>query len=180
MSSAIPSTSDDVFSQSGHRVRLEWGRAGTRRAAERGDVIVVVDVVRFTSTVATALHRGVSVYPCAMEENAEEYARKVGAELGSGTGRFSLSPLSFIGAEVGTRVVLRSPNGATCARYGARVPHLFAGALVNAKAVGRVVAELLGQLGCASPSWRAESGGRSRARTGRFDLRSRITWGRGR
>src|SRR5438874_13635586 len=54
----------DCLAQLDHQVRLDWGRAGVRRAAERRDIIVVVDVLRFTTTVVTALHHGVSIYPC--------------------------------------------------------------------------------------------------------------------
>ena len=42
---------------------LEWGVSGAKRAAERGDVVVVVDVLRFTSTVVAAVAAGATVYP---------------------------------------------------------------------------------------------------------------------
>ena len=54
-------------------------------------------------------------------------------------GRFSLSPPTFLAIAPGERVALRSPNGATCARYGRVAPALFAGALVNASAVAAAV-----------------------------------------
>ena len=126
-------------------VRLEWGRRGTEGAAARGDLIVVVDVLSFSTTVATAVHAGAVVYPCASRDEAAELAREVGAAVAAGreeaaeTGGFSLSPQSVLGISAGTRLVLPSPNGATCSRYGARVPYLFAGALVNARAVGEAV-----------------------------------------
>ncbi|MBA2393557.1 MAG: 2-phosphosulfolactate phosphatase [Ktedonobacteraceae bacterium] len=58
-------------------------------------------------------------------------------------GRFSLSPATYLHLEPGIRVVLNSPNGATCSRYASQVPFLFVGALVNAKAVAVVVSSLL-------------------------------------
>src|SRR5207302_2020235 len=57
--------------------------------------------------------------------------------------RFSLSPLSYLDAQSGTRVVLASPNGATCSRYAAEVGFLFVGTLLNAKAVAGAVSHLL-------------------------------------
>jgi 2-phosphosulfolactate phosphatase len=59
------------------------------------------------------------------------------------SGRFSLSPRTFVPIEPGTRVVLASPNGATCSRFGREVPHLLVGALVNAWAVSEAVARIL-------------------------------------
>jgi 2-phosphosulfolactate phosphatase len=139
------------FSQQGYRCRLEWGRGGSRRGADRGDVLVVVDTLRFSTAVATAVHHGAIVYPCRPDEDAAALAARVGARVaadrpgspeGSRSG-FSLSPLSYVGVAPGTRVVLPSPNGATCLRDGAAAPHLFAGALVNAGAVAAAVARVL-------------------------------------
>lgn len=140
---------DTIYSQHGYRCRLEWGRDGARRAAARGDIMVVVDVLSFSTAVATAVHYGGIVYPCAYNETPEELAKVVGGEIAvrrsefPAKGRFSLSPLSFLNLEHGTVVVLTSPNGATCSRYAREVPYLFAGALVNARAVGMAVSSLL-------------------------------------
>ncbi|ALX66412.1 2-phosphosulfolactate phosphatase [Microbacterium sp. XT11] len=48
------------FDQSSYQVRLEWGVEGLARLAP-ADVIVVVDVLRFSSTVADAVGSGASV-----------------------------------------------------------------------------------------------------------------------
>lgn len=139
----------DPYSQSSYRCRLEWGWSGTRRAAARGDILVVVDVLRFSSAVVTAIQHGGVVYPCGWEEDAAAIARRVGGEVAvcrqdaGEPARFSLSPLTYLGMAPGTRVVLPSPNGATCSRYGRDVAHLFIGALLNARAVGEAVADLL-------------------------------------
>ena len=139
----------DVFEQHGYRCRLEWGRRGARAAAARGDVLVVVDVLSFSSAVATAVARGGVVYPCAWEDDPAAFGARVGAEVAvprgdvPAKGRFSLSPPTFDAIEPGTLVVLASPNGATCSRYGREVPQLFVGALVNARAVADAVAEVL-------------------------------------
>ncbi|MDR6866166.1 2-phosphosulfolactate phosphatase [Microbacterium resistens] len=48
-----------VFDQSLYQVRLEWGVEGLRRLAP-ADVVVVVDVLRFTTTVTRRAEKGLS------------------------------------------------------------------------------------------------------------------------
>ncbi|HVZ37808.1 MAG TPA: 2-phosphosulfolactate phosphatase [Candidatus Kapabacteria bacterium] len=133
--------------QEGFACRLDWGRDGARRAADAGDILIVVDVLSFSTAAATGVHHGAAIHPCADGENAVELASLLRAEPAVGRadvperGRFSLSPLSWLGAAEGTRAVLASPNGATCSRYAASVPALFVGALVNAGAVARAATE---------------------------------------
>lgn len=125
--------------------RVDWGWGGARRAAERGDAIVVVDVLRFSTAVAAAVAHGVTIFPSRWGEEAFGLAERHGAELAirrdrPGEGRFSLSPATFDHATPGTRVVLPSPNGATCCRQAAGTRIAYVGALVNASAVARAVA----------------------------------------
>jgi 2-phosphosulfolactate phosphatase len=109
----------------------------------------VVDVVSFSTATVTAVQHGGVVYPCAWSDDPAAYAARIGAEAAVSRrevpekGRFSLSPPTFTVVEPGTRVVLASPNGATCSRYGRAVPHLLVGALVNARAVSEAVAGIL-------------------------------------
>jgi 2-phosphosulfolactate phosphatase len=139
----------DPWSQQGFRCRLEWGRRGARVAAERGDVLVVVDVLSFSTATVTAVQHGGLVYPCAWTDDPAALAATLGAEAAVNRrevpehGRFSLSPPTFLAIEPGTRVVLASPNGATCSRFGRAVPRLLVGALVNATAVSQAVATLI-------------------------------------
>ncbi len=132
------------------RVRLAWGRRGAQNAAERGDILVVVDTLRFSTAAATAVHHGALIYPCAIDEPMyTALAQRVGGEVALHFAaaptrtRFSLSPRSFLAVEPGVRVVLPSPNGSTCAQYGGQAPALFAGALLNAQAVAEAVSHLL-------------------------------------
>lgn len=132
------------------RVQLAWGRRGAQQAAERGDILVVIDTLRFSTTASTAVHHGALIYPCPLDEAMfNELARRVGGEVAivwrnsSTPARFTLSPSSYLAIEPGTRVVLPSPNGSTCCQYGSMTPALFVGALVNAQAVAQAVSQLL-------------------------------------
>lgn len=139
----------DWFSQQGYRCRFDWGRHGVQEAAKRGDVVVIVDVLSFSTAVAAAVAQGGLVFPCREGEDAEALANRIGGEAAvhrgdvPARGRFSLSPQTFETMEPGARVVLPSPNGATCSRYGAMAPVLFAGALVNAQAVAQAVSAVI-------------------------------------
>lgn len=132
------------------RVGLAWGRRGAQAASERGDIIVVIDTLRFSTAAATAVHHGALIYPCPLEEALfNALAERVGGEVAlprsqpSISTRFTLSPRSYLGIEPGARVVLPSPNGSTCCQYGAHAAALFVGALVNARAVAGAVSHLL-------------------------------------
>lgn len=141
--------SEHYFAQWAHLVRLEWGRDGARRAAQRGDILVIVDVLRFSTAVVAILCKEGTVMPCAWEQNPEALANQFQAEVASSRldtpqkSRYSLSPRSYESLEAGSRIILPSPNGATCSRLGAEVPYLFAGALVNARTVSQVVRRII-------------------------------------
>ena len=110
---------------------------------------MVVDVLSFSSAVATAVENGAIIFPCAWEDDPAALAARADAEAAvkrqdvPARGRFSLSPPTFDTARPDERIVLASPNGGTCSRYGRRVPHLFVGALVNAQAVAGALAAVL-------------------------------------
>ena len=139
-----------LFSQDPYPCRLAWGRRGAVEAAGRDDILVIVDTLSFSTTVVAAVARGGIVYPCAWEDDPAALAGRVGAEVAvprpdvPAKGRFSLSPQTYAKLDPGTKVVIASPNGATCARLADKVGHLFVGALVNADAVAAVVSAVMG------------------------------------
>src|SRR5580765_8914923 len=94
--------------QSQYTVRFEWGLTGLRATAADA-VVVIVDILTFTTAVSVACGRGAVVFPCewdtamALELAAREEA-KVAAKRGTehdGLGRFSLSPESLLAAGPG-------------------------------------------------------------------------------
>jgi 2-phosphosulfolactate phosphatase len=157
----------DPWDQAGYPCRLEWGRRGARAAAARGDVLVVVDTLSFSTAVATATHHGARIYPCHQDEDPAALAWRAGAVVSvhrgeaPARGRFSLSPLSFLDVADGTRIVLPSPNGATCCALAGQARAVVAGALINAAAAARAARSLAGDAGitviACGERWIAES-----------------------
>jgi len=131
------------------RCRLEWGRRGCLKAVERRDIPVIVDVLSFSSLVATAVNHGGLIYPCRESDNPEALADQIEGSVTvrrkevPAKGRYSLSPLTYFDIETGTRVVVVSPNGATCSRLGFEAPLLLVGCLLNARSTARAVSSIM-------------------------------------
>lgn len=103
------------------------------------DVVVIVDVLSFSTCVEIAVSRGAVIFPFAWKDaRAAGFAREIGAELAGPRGktRFSLSPASFLHVSPGTHVVLPSPNGAALSLEAGQAV-VLAGCLRNAAAVAR-------------------------------------------
>ena len=127
-------------------IHLEWGPTGA--ATLDAEVVVVVDVLSFTTTTTVAVERGMTVLPFGWkDERAAAYAEQRDAVLAIGRfearerpGLPSLSPAAMAQASA-QRVVLPSPNGSTiCALLAERGCTVVAASLRNAGAVARWVA----------------------------------------
>lgn len=135
------------FDQNEYEIKFEWGLEGAKRLSIESDVIVVVDVLSFTTCVEAALSKGALVYPYLFKDaRAQEYATSVSAKLAS-TQRsktdLCLSPPSLLQLHYSDKVVLPSPNGSTiCFSLPGR--QVFAGCLRNARAVAKA-AQLAGR-----------------------------------
>src|SRR5450432_785874 len=109
-------------------------------------IIIVVDVLSFSTAVDIAVARGAEVFPFRWkDERAVELAVSAGATLAvrrqemSTQYPFSLSPRSLTRISSGTRLVLPSPNGATLVLEGAELGAcVIAGCPRNASAVARM------------------------------------------
>lgn len=124
-----------IFQQSEFTVRCEWGVQGAAQFAPISDVVVIVDVLSFTSCVEIAVAQGATVFPY-RGDDAAGFAAEHNAELAGkwGEGRYSLSPHSLINLPSALRLVLPSPNGSTLSLSTGETPTL-AGCLRNARAV---------------------------------------------
>ncbi|RBM17355.1 hypothetical protein DI005_21915 [Prauserella sp. PE36] len=108
----------NVFRQAGHDVRLEWGAEGVAALGAGCAVLVVVDVLSFSTRVDLALAEGHRV-----------------------------RPVHWLGEDPpeGTEVPLRSPNGATLsAEAAATGAHVLTACLRNAHAVAEAALALAG------------------------------------
>jgi 2-phosphosulfolactate phosphatase len=132
------------FTQSEFDIRCEWGLRGLREISPRCDVVIIVDVLSFSTAVDIATSRGATVYPYPFKDgSANIYADFVRATLASPRrdSGFSLSPATLQTLPPDYRLVLPSPNGgALC--FGARCSHLLTACLRNASAVAWVAARL--------------------------------------
>jgi 2-phosphosulfolactate phosphatase len=118
---------------------MEWGTAGAAAVVTGADFAVVVDVLRFTTTLCVAVEAGIEVFPSQWQgAAAAELARRHDATLAMGsldaslaaagssaaaaghpleagadghTPLVSLSPASIAAAHGLARLVLPSPNG---------------------------------------------------------------------
>lgn len=133
------------YQQEGYALRFDWGLRGLEAMLEDSEVIVVVDVLSFSSAVDVAVERGAWVYPTATRDSeAERLARAVNGILAVKTltqGGYGLSPSSLLDIPEGTRLVLPSPNGATLSTHSGAIPTL-AGCLRNARAVAHAAQHL--------------------------------------
>ncbi|WP_067674870.1 2-phosphosulfolactate phosphatase [Nocardia miyunensis] len=133
--------SADWAGQAAWGVRVDWGPAGARALAPGSAVVVVVDVLSFTTSVSVAVEARTRVLPCpwhderadrmAVEHDAE---RAVGRSKVSARQPWSLSPAALRRAPAPERLVLPSPNGSAISAAVTAAP-VVASCLRNAAAV---------------------------------------------
>ncbi len=141
-------TGGGYLAQGDYRVRFERGERGvhalTLQRFQVG-VLVVVDVLSFSTVVDVAVSRGAFVMPSHFKLAAEstELAKLYGAQVvapraqRSAASPYTLSAETLDALPRGARLVLPTVNGARCVRaaYENRVATILAGCLRNASAV---------------------------------------------
>lgn len=137
----------DWARQLGAEVAVDWGPNGLRAVGPGADAVVIVDVLRFTTTVDVAISGGITVIAHRWDRpgDAAAVAASRGAVLaarGSDAAGPSLSPASMLDLPIGTKVVLPSPNGSAlvvgASEIGAST--VIAGCLRNTAAVADALA----------------------------------------
>jgi 2-phosphosulfolactate phosphatase len=124
------------FDQAGFDVRCEWGLRGLRELEPVCDVVIIVDVLSFSTAVDIATARGALVYP--YPRNDEPAAGVAAADRGAG---YSLSPKSLLTIPRGYPLVLPSPNGSALS-FAAKGRRVLTGCLRNASAVAAAASRL--------------------------------------
>jgi 2-phosphosulfolactate phosphatase len=108
------------------KVTCEWGAHGVESAPPDA-IIVIVDVLCFTTCVSVACRQGATVFPCEWNDaraTALGAAETAVVAAKRGERGFTLSPASFTRVPRGLRVVLPSPNGSTLASPHAHATRL--------------------------------------------------------
>jgi 2-phosphosulfolactate phosphatase len=126
-----------IFSQAEFDIRLEWGEQGVNILAPISDVVIIVDVLSFSTSVEIAVSRGAIVYPYRKSfEEAREFANSIGGELAETNreAKYSLSPQSMLDIPKGIKLVMPSPNGSRLSLSTGETATI-AGCLRNAKSV---------------------------------------------
>lgn len=128
-----------IFDQAEFDICCEWGEQGVTNLAPISDVLIVVDVLSFSTCVEIATNNGAIIFPYQWKDkSALNYALSVNAELASSerklTNDYSLSPSSLVNIPANTRLVLPSPNGATIT-LSAQQTQVLTGCLRNCEAV---------------------------------------------
>lgn len=133
-----------TFDQADWNIRCEWGLRGLAELAPQSDVVILIDVLSFTTAIDVAVSRGAGIFPYPHKGlEVAAYATAVGAVAASsdrGSG-FSLSPASLRSLPSDARLVLPSPNGAALS-FSIHHPTVLAACLRNAGAVAAAAAEL--------------------------------------
>lgn len=127
--------------QQEYGVRLDWGRAGAAAVGPGSAVLVVIDVLSFTTAVSVLADAGTTVLPYRWRDaTAADHAARHGAALAVGRREvsaerpWSLSPAALRAAPFTERLVLPSPNGSAIAASVTDTP-VVAASLRNAAVV---------------------------------------------
>ncbi|MDX2242137.1 MAG: 2-phosphosulfolactate phosphatase [Leptolyngbyaceae cyanobacterium bins.302] len=126
-----------MFDQAEFDLRCEWGVVGVTQLAPISDVIVIVDILSFSTSVDIVTSRGAIAFPYRwQDESAATYAQTISAELAGRdrTANYSLSPASLQAIPAKIRLVLPSPNGSTLSLGTGQTPTLT-GCLRNCAAI---------------------------------------------
>jgi 2-phosphosulfolactate phosphatase len=135
-----------IYNQQEFDIKLEWGIQGVKELASISDVIIIVDVLSFSTCVDIATSNGAIIYPYQWkDETAIAYAQSINAELANFkrkyTNGYSLSPTSLLTIPKNTRLVLPSPNGSTLSLATGNTKTLC-GCLRNCQAVAKFAQSL--------------------------------------
>ncbi|GAC1387645.1 MAG: hypothetical protein NVSMB31_00250 [Vulcanimicrobiaceae bacterium] len=141
----------ELHTQGSYDIRFDWGLAGIEAAANDSEVVVVVDVLSFSTAVDVAVARGARVYPYAHDYgSAQQFAHDRQAMLAlrrneaTAENPYTMSPASLRALPQGARLILPSPNGAACCTLAMELgaKQIVIACLRNAKAASHLARSL--------------------------------------
>ena len=121
--------------------RYAGGERGARSAARNGSVVVVVDALRASTTIAVLVSMGARVVPVASIEEAASVSAdfRVGERGSTKVAGFDFgnSPTEVLASEIppGSTVALSTTNGTRIVEAAAGASSIFTGAFVNAQSL---------------------------------------------
>ncbi|RUT03468.1 hypothetical protein DSM106972_051070 [Dulcicalothrix desertica PCC 7102] len=127
-----------IYDQAEFDISCEWGLQGAHQLAPISNIIIIVDILSFSTCVEIATNNGAIVYPYKWKDEAKFYAESLQAELAGKreSEKYSLSPASLQNIPACTKLVLPSPNGATLTLETGNTLTI-AGCFRNCEAVGK-------------------------------------------
>jgi 2-phosphosulfolactate phosphatase len=126
-----------IFDQADYNIRCEWGERAALMLAPISDVMIIVDILSFSTSVQIATAQGALVYAYRWKDSsAYDFAGSVAAEVADANNKngYRLSPASLQSLPAGIHLVLPSPNGSTLSLSTGSTPTI-AGCLRNCQAV---------------------------------------------
>lgn len=134
-----------TYDQAEFDLRCEWGAQGVAQLAPISDVVIIVDVLSFSTCVEIATARGATIYPYRFNDaTAITFAESIGAKAAGArrsSAQYTLSPQTLVEIPHGIRLVLPSPNGSTLTLGTGSTPTL-AGCFRNARAVAHAAGKI--------------------------------------
>jgi 2-phosphosulfolactate phosphatase len=128
-----------TYNQNEYDIRFEWGEKGVEQLAVISDVVIIVDILSFSTCVDLVTSNFATVIPYKWkDETAVEFASAKNAILADckrqNSTSYSLSPTSLLNVKKNEKIVLPSPNGSTLSLASPDTLTLC-GCLRNAKVV---------------------------------------------
>jgi 2-phosphosulfolactate phosphatase len=125
-------------------ITFHWGPPGIETLGDDVAVVVLVDILRFTTALDVAIGLGARVHTMQWPVSSDTAsALPEGVELADGSGprQLTLSPASLLGLRPGDQIMLPSANGSHCSTLAARSGRTVIGAsLRNVDAVSEWIA----------------------------------------
>ncbi|AWX56343.1 phosphosulfolactate phosphohydrolase [Brevibacillus brevis] len=150
-----------VCKQLDYTARFDWGYEGVEHVGAASDMIVIIDVLSFSTCVDIVTGRGGIVYPYQVkDESALTFAKQKAALLAGKRGEpISLSPACLKTVPMGSRIVLPSPNGSTCTVLAKKTAaKVIAACLRNASSVAKYIQQQKGSVTVIACGERWENG----------------------